>query len=307
MARLEGTTAALDDAAHALCEGPDEARLEAARVAWGDAYLAWCAAAPYLFGPADDIAMKRRLGTWPVNEIVLDRVVASDEFAQMRINDDLRGFAAAEYLLFVPEGARAATADRRCVHLADVTGQIAELSADVHRRWTDHYGPAMAAPGTDELTIASADHAMALVFAEGMNLTERMLWQRIGVPSGFFRGDAEPDKLEAVHAGLSRDALAATLESMQMLIAGRDDKPGLAASVAEVDAARAEALVERGERVIRALAPNGDEANEPLADTLRREPARLQSLYKQVEALQDQLSSNAELMELPILTVQDGD
>ncbi len=307
MARLAESAADLDDAVRQLCDSPADAKLQIARRAWIQAYLAWCAALPYLFGPADDVTMKQRLGSWPVNEIVLDHAVASDEFNHMRSAYDVRGYAAAELLLFLPTDAGVATADQRCTHLIDVTEEIAELGDGVRRRWMGVYGRAMANPGAGDDSIASEDHALALVFAESMNVTERLLWQRIGLPSGFFRGEVAPAKLEAVHAGISREALNETLAALRLLVGGSAGAPGLAAVVAGIDLARAQDMVDRSERALDQLAPKPAEAGEPLSATLRRKPTRLRGLYREVQALQDQLAGTAETLALPVLTVQDGD
>lgn len=309
MIRLAGEAEALDEAVRRLCSQSTEVDLDTARAAWRAAYLAWRAAAPYLFGPADEVTMKRRLGSWPVNEIVLDHVVASDEFSHMRGADDVRGYAAVEFLLFLPVDAASATADQRCPHLTDVSREIRELTAGVSRRWTGDYGTAFAGAGTPDSPVARQKDALALIFAEGLNVTERLLWDRIGVPSGFFRGSGslKLEVLEAPHAGLAREGLRETLEALQRLVAGMDGRPGLAALIATLEPARASDMVARTELALAALAPDGTEATESLSATLRRRPSRLKGLYRQIQALQDQLAATGETLQLPIQVHQDGD
>ncbi|WP_083845652.1 imelysin family protein [Thiocystis violascens] len=134
MTRLAKEGKTLDETVRQLCRHPADVELERARDAWRSTYLAWRAAAPYLFGLADEVTMKRRLGSWPVNAVVLDHAVASDKFGHMRGADDLRGYAAVEYLLFLPVEAGAATADQRCAHLTDLTREIMDLTAGVSQR-----------------------------------------------------------------------------------------------------------------------------------------------------------------------------
>ncbi len=309
LTRLAEEADALDAAVRRLCRNPREIELEMAREAWQEAYLAWRGAAPYMFGPADEVTMKRRLGSWPVNEIVLDHVVASDEFSHMRGADDVRGYAALEFLLYLPVNAEVATADQRCPHLTNVTHEIKDLTAGVWKRWTAEYGYAFVGAGEASSPIPTQDDALALVFAEGMNVTERLLWERIGVPSGFFRGadSLKLETIEAPHAGIAREGLRETLEALRRLAAGADGQPGLAALIVDLDPARASDMVRRAERALAELQPDAEEAAEPLSATLRRQPSRLEGLYRQIQALQDQFAGIAEVLTLPVQTHQDGD
>ncbi|WP_041446756.1 hypothetical protein [Thiocystis violascens] len=148
-----------------------------------------------------------------------------------------------------------------------------------------------------------------MIFAEGLNVTERLLWERIGVPSGFFRGESslKLEMIEAPHAGIARAGLRETLESLHRLAAGAEGQPGLAALIAGLEPERAADMISRGERALAELEPDTAEAAETLSATLHREPSRLKGVYRQVQALQDQIAGTGETLALPIQTHQDGD
>ncbi len=305
--RMAGTGSELAGGVRALCEQPSAASLEQARDAWREAYRAWRRAELFLFGPMEELELEKRIGYWPANRIVLDVAVAAEDVAAEDMagilrSNDARGYAAVEHLLFAPGDAAAATADARCAHLRDLTAEIADLTARARSAWTDDYEQRFLAAGDGEPFLLPGD-ALSLAFAEALNVTERMLRDRIGYPSGLFDGEVKPELLEAWQSGTSREGLRATLEGLQMLVVG-DGKTGVASLIATRDGVlskkdpRLAADLER--RLAKALAAL-DKEDRAARDALLDGPKLLRRLYRDVQRLQEQLVEATLVLELNVL------
>lgn len=302
LTRVADSAGALVASARQLCDKRDDASLEQARAAWREAFLAGRRAAPFLFGPGNKL--KLPLGNWPAHAVVLDAAVKPGKFRPMRGNAEARGYAAAEYLLFAPQDAAAATAEERCEHLLDVTGEIAALAARAKREWDEGFGKAFVSAGDGKPFLIPAD-ALSVVVAEMLNITEKTLRDRIGLPSGFFLADVKPDQLEAWHSRSTRDAFAATVEGLRVAFIG-DGTTGMGALVAtrdglvsKKDPALAADIGKQLDKIDRILADLGGRDVDLHAE-LADKPARLKSLYQQIQKLQDQLVEASLVLELDI-------
>lgn len=301
LAQLADTGAALADAVEALCVHPQTEPLAQARAAWRAAYTAWRRAEPFLFGPLKGLELHKRIGVWPTNTQVLDAAVSTEVMRDLLAAADARGYAAAEYLLFAPGDAAAATAAGRCAHLRDVTAEMADLTGQAPAIWAQDYERRFVAAGDGDPFLVPGD-ALSLPLAEALNVTERMLRDRIGYPSGFFEDQARPERLEAWHSGSSRLGLTASLEGLRMMIGDGDT------SIATLIATRHGVLSQPDPTLAAALVRQIDEAladlaggDRPLHEALRDRPKRLRRLYRAVERLQEQLVEATLVLELDVL------
>jgi hypothetical protein len=300
--RVANTANRLEVKVRDLCENPSTKTLEQARTAWREAYLAWRRAAPFLFGPADKLA--RLIGRWPVNGIVLDAAVESSDLGHILDLPDARGYAAAEHLLFAPADTSAATTAGRRAHLRNVTEEIARLTAHAMQQWEQHFAGKFVSAGDGKPFLIPAD-ALSLILSEILNVTEQMLRDRIGVPSGFFKTEVKPESLEAWCSKNARDGFQATLEgirqavtgggnsSLAMLVATKDGlvetkNPALSANIAK--------QMDKIEKTIAGL--GGDDLM--LEIELQKNPSKLKRLYKQYQKLQDQLVEASLVLELDV-------
>lgn len=302
LTRLAETGSELSATAQALCAQPSVTALERARAAWRAAYLAWRRAEPFQFGPLKPLELAKRIGYGPANIQVLEGALASPDLSALLRTPDTRGYAAAEFLLFAPKDAPAATRDQRCAHLTEVTGEIAALTAQAVQVWEQDYEPGFLAAGDGEPFLLPGD-ALSLPVAEALNVTERMLRDRIGPPSGFFKAPAAPERLEARHSGTSRDALRASLEGLRLMLLG-DGETGIAALVATHDGVLSrrnpKLAAELDRRFEKAIAALGEDKR-PLHEELRDKPKRLKRLYREVERLQQDIEEVTLVLELDVL------
>lgn len=296
--RVAETAGRLDAAVRGLCTTPTAETLQQAQSAWRAAYLAWRRAGPFLFGPAGKL--ERTIGTWPVNTVVLDAAVQSPDLADLLKNTDVRGYAAAEHLLFAPASADAATTAGRCAHLQDVTEEIARLTADAKRQWENEFAGQFISAG-DGNPFLTPSAALSMAVTETLNVTERTLRDRISIPSGYFRTAIKPENLEAWRSGNTAAGFQATLDGICQAVSGGEDS-SFAALVATKDGlvekanpALAADLIKQMDRIGKTIAGLND-----VKVTLQRNPTELKPLYQQFQALQDQLVEASLVLELDV-------
>ncbi|MDR1726637.1 MAG: imelysin family protein [Acidobacteriota bacterium] len=303
VSQAAATADRLAAASRKLCLQPGEGALRQAREAWRDAYRAWRRAEPFLFGPADKL--EQRFGSWPTNAVVLDAAVSSPEYRDVRGNADVRGFPALEHLLFAPRSAKEATAGERCAHLADVSGEVAELTRAIDRAWRQDFGKGFASAGDGKPFLVPGD-ALGMAMTKAVGVTEHLLRERIGLPAGFFKAPPKADYLEAWLSRDTLDGFKAAVEGLRMSLSGGGEaailellatKDGL---VEKKDPALASDIRKQLAKIERAVDGLGD------GDRIRRDPAKLKGLYKQVQTLQDQLIEASLVLELDVNVIELG-
>lgn len=304
LVKVASSARGLANSVEQLCKQRDTESLEQARSAWLEAYKAWRRSAPFMFGPADNQKLERRLGRWLLNEVVVEAVVTSADFSHLRNGEDVRGYAGVEYLLFVPGNAEEATTVGRCDHLLDITGEIADLTFRTRQEWEQSFGKEFVSAGDGKPFLIPGD-ALSMVLAETLNVTEILLRDRIGVPSSFFEGDAKPKLLEAWHSNSSTDAFQAALEGVRQVLTG-----GESASVANLVATRDGLVSTKNPALAADLSIQLDKVEEAIVDlgghdmVLYKEvqvnSAKLKHLYKQIQKLQDQIIEVTLVLELDI-------
>ncbi|MDZ7753590.1 MAG: imelysin family protein [Gammaproteobacteria bacterium] len=287
----------LEESVSALCERPDAARLASAREAWRRVNTVWRAQRPLMFGPARDAGLLRRIDLWPTHELMVDAAIRPEADRHTRNEPSARGLAAAEMLLF---GDRHYPADEgqwsepaRCLHMADIGAEITGLTNQMANRWKTGYGPA--------LLEGEAMAVLSLVMAEILNTVEGMLWQRVGVPANFFRGDPRPEQLEAWRSGQSLAGIAASLRTIEVLLAGDAGAPGIASLLIAEQPRQARGMV----RASRAALASADAITPPLRDALNG--GRTRDLFDAIQDLKNALLDSAALLGLTIAFESDGD
>ncbi len=151
-------------ATEALAAKPTDANVKKAVAAYAKARTPWEQSESFLFGPAEYANLDPKLDSWPLDQQQLDAfltVIATGKiqvdagYVRDYLGAALRGFHAAEYLLFRDGKARAAKAITKAelVYLAAVARVIAEDSIQLEALWA----------GADSL---SADKKAVLEAAE---------------------------------------------------------------------------------------------------------------------------------------------
>lgn len=135
--------AGLNAAVQAWAADPSsQAKLETAAQAWKALREPWEASEGFLFGPVTFLAIDPSLDSWPVDNQQLDNVLASSQeltpAAVRGLNEGLRGFHTAEYLIFRNGVARnvAEVTERERQYLVAVSQVLAEDAATLADAWT---------------------------------------------------------------------------------------------------------------------------------------------------------------------------
>ena len=281
-----------------LCQQPNEANLMQARESWKAAYMSWRHATPFMFGPAD--RLQRHIGQWPVEGVILDGILRSEELKSMRKNADVRGYAGVEFILFNYHNAQQVTANTNCEHLIDISNEIVTRVDHAQQQWQTDFAPTFLAAGDGQPFLLPND-ALTLAYAEPLNLLERMLWNRIGLPSGFFNAPTKPQMLEAWRSRTSRQAMLASLEGLQLAL--NPEENSIINLIATKDGLVMKHDPKLANEINRQLAKCTKQLKQmdaPLFDSLKQDDTLLQGLYQDLHQLQQLLSDASLVLELNV-------
>lgn len=140
---MKAKGADLNTAVQAWAADPsNQSKLDAAAQAWRAMREPWEASEGFLFGPVSFLAIDPSLDSWPVDRQQLDNVLASDveltPTAVKALNEGLRGFHTAEYLIFRDGGVRnvAEITERERQYLTATVQVLADDAATLADAWT---------------------------------------------------------------------------------------------------------------------------------------------------------------------------
>lgn len=126
-----------------LVENKTQPNLDAAADAWKHTRKAWESSEAFLYGPAADEGLDPSLDSWPLDQTMLDQILAgTDAINHKALSNNVRGFHALEYLIF-SEGENIAVSeisDREMTFLVAVTAGLSEDINTLHDGWVDSYG-----------------------------------------------------------------------------------------------------------------------------------------------------------------------
>lgn len=283
------TTTRLSGSAARYCAQQDAANLEETQKAWREAYLAWSWGAPFRIGPIKDMQLGKRIGLWRSNDIIFEGATTSPDLQSMLDKPELRGYAAAEYLLFQ---AKQPLAEQACTHLVSVTSEITGLTQEAAAAWNNYRAGFIAAG--DGMPFLMESEAMSPAVAEILNATEVLLRDRIGLPSNFFEGKAKPETLEAFYSTTTAEGIEATFEGLKAALDG-----GVPNSLVELLATK-DGLVNKKDpqlakgirkdiKKIEKLVSRLTASRVSLHDQLLKSPAVMKKLYKRLQKLEEKL------------------
>ncbi len=295
--KLAQRSAAFQQSVEALCTTPGDSQLAAARDSWRGLSASWRSQRPLMFGPARDMNVRRSIDHWPPNDVVAHAAIQPGAEIYTREERSARGFAAAEFLLFgdtrYPVGVAQWHEPGRCTHMRDINAEIARLSTEILRRWNRDFA--------DMMIEGDPSAAASLIIAETLNTTEAILWQRLGVPTNFFRGNPKPEQLEAWRSGESLAGIKASLRTIEQLIGGTHGQAGIASLLIATEPDKATSLIEAS----RLALATADSIPAPLRNALGN--GETEDLFNAVQDLKNELLDTAALLGLSIQFESDGD
>ena len=303
---LPGYTAAADGMAQfsqsvdALCSGPSEEALGAARDAWRAARGTWLRTESYRFGPAMDRRAISLVDWWPIDVEKIERNLAGEEpVTPERVKEFLpstqRGLSVAEYLIFAPDSAGLAdgSAPARCAYLQSVASANSEEVAGILSDWQgsgDSGGYAGYFDGTGSLALvdsdAEAEVVRSLVF-QVRTIANMRLGAALGVDAA-----ADASAIPSGDADNSREDLLSQLDGIASVYRGAEGGMGLSARVASISADTDERMLTAIEATIAAT----KSLDGSITAQVEANPAQVRAVYDNMKELQRVL--NTEIVSL---------
>ena len=234
----------------ALCEDPNEERLEIARTAWWDARLPWKRAEVVTFGPTFDYPyrLKFRIDDWPVNSdaveelIADDQTLATDSFSER--GSAHRGLPVIEYLLWsevedAPTVQALTTSPRRCAMLVAVSEDLHANATQLVTLWSAEWIDLLQADDADKEAKFKSPEALIVEWVNRLTFTiENIRVKKLEKPLGDLSPqDVKPDVIESHFSGRSlqdaRDALRGVHELWGGVNGEREKVKGLGTIVVD--------------------------------------------------------------------------
>lgn len=201
--------------AETFLSAPTASNLESLQNQFLNAYNLWIEAEPFDFGPAIDLDLRAKLNSFPVNENLVDQLVANGVPASYTFTFD-QGFPALDYLLFngdlqtvaarftdTPENAN------RRTYLRDQIAEINRLANETTELWSNGYRSAFVSN-----TGTAAGTSVSLLINSLNEHWENVKRDRIGIPSGVATlGFTNPESVEAPYSGHSLELLKRSVQA----------------------------------------------------------------------------------------------
>lgn len=238
-ANFRAKTNALQAAVTAFAAEPTAESLATARAAQQETYLAWQRVNLYEFGPAESLALRDNVNSFPTRHTSIENKIASGSWnLESFTSVDQKGLPALDYLLFagadVNETLAAYTAaehaDKRMRYLQDVTNDLQQLATEVYNGWAPEGGNYL---GTFSTTTGNSAGSPLSLFVNQLNEGYEMIKnKKLGLPLGIrsIQNEPIPRAVEAYYSGISLNLMQANLRSVEASFKGQangNDGPGL--------------------------------------------------------------------------------
>lgn len=333
--------AELDAASATAAQSGDPAAVEASRAAWRKAMGVWQQAELFQFGPAGPTTtpggqdLRAYVYSWPlvsrclVEQTIVNQQYASDTFAVTGLIN-VRGLAAAEYLLFYPgtdnacspessinsTGSWAALgasglAARKRAYAAVLAKDLASRGASLHGLWAGTFEAYLAKPGTGESPYESEQQALNAISDALFYMEESVKDLKLAAPLGLIDCEASvcPELLESQYARASKDHVRNNLLGFRRIVVGCGaDGEGVGFDdlldyIGATDVATA--MRDRTQAALSAV----DAIEEPtLAEALAADKASVVALHAAVKATTDVLKTDfVSVLDLELPKTVEGD
>lgn len=209
---------------------PTEEHLIAAQTALKNSWLAWQNASIYMFGPAESVALRKSLNTYPtdVNQIAAN-IQTGDYILSSLANQAAVGFPAVDYLL---HGVAIDNADIMDYYKGEVDGQkqyLTDLTNDIKTR-VDQSLNAWVIDGENYTATFTEDNALGIDIGSSLSTIVNAIdlhFQRfvrdgkVAIPAGIrSAGVPRPKAIEALYGGYSVELLQESLSAYEKMFMG---------------------------------------------------------------------------------------
>jgi predicted lipoprotein len=308
---LETETDALAAASAAFAAAPSVATLQEARAALRRARFAWQDASPYGFGPAEMVALRASLNTYPASTDQIEANVAQGGYTLGALSNTAAvGFPAIAYLLHGGSEAETVAAfgdPLRRQYLTDNVAFVRSAVASTVEAWEGDYRASFLSADNAGTDVGSA---LGMVVNAAVLHYERFLRDgKVGIPAGVrSAGVARPTSVEAYHGGYSAELAAANLRAIERLFLG--DGPGGAPGIGLDDNLRAlgaGALADEIEAEMQGAIAAVAALRDPLDEQIERDNEALLEAFRQMQDVVVLLKADMTSVLGVTITFQDND
>jgi predicted lipoprotein len=301
-ATLVERASALSVAAADVCA--DATKLEVAREAWSQAYLAYKRSEALALEPALVTRIMAAVDTFPAEPEKIELNVGAVSTVEQvdALGTSGKGFPVIEYLLF---GATPLNANR-CAYLLALAGHVELKAKATYDSWANEFVVEFAEPGRVYKSLAAATSAYVSQLASTSKSTsETQLIRPAGRKNG---GTPQPEAVAARFSKLSKETLLASLDGIEQGVRGTDDK-GLIAFIRHADARQGSAVADQVVAAIDAARAAAMALSVELDVAVVNAPEQVSALIDLFRTLYDVLATDvANLLGISLsISDQDGD
>ena len=249
---LKVETDNLAETVTAFTNAPSEATLVAAQTALKNSWLTWQSAAIYMFGPAEEVALRKSLNTYPTDAIQIDANIESGDYILGSLaNQAAVGFPALDYLLNgLAENNEGIIEEYMVMERSNSRKQyLTDLAVDVQTRVTTSLNGWLPS-GENQVAVFTETDALGIDVGSSLSIIVNSIdlhFQRfardgkVAIPAGIrSAGVPRPKAIEALYGGYSTELLQASLVAYEQLYMGvgvnDEDKESLYDYLVAIDA-----------------------------------------------------------------------
>ncbi len=196
------SVANLDDKATIFVDQPSVESLEALKMAWQEAYLAWQWVSMFEIGKAEAITLRDFTNTYPTNTVEIDNSISTGTYnLALASSRTTQGFPALDYLLFGIASGNEETLNTFNENanygefLLALTSRLKNLAVEVQSDWTNGYRDTFVND-----TGSTANSSVNKLVNDYMFYYEKALRAgKVGIPAGIFSNTVLPDRVEAFY------------------------------------------------------------------------------------------------------------
>ena len=285
---------ALLSATTSFTNQPDSLNLVELQNSLLEAYLKFQRVSPYEFGPAQTVALRGNLNTYPSDSVKIKNAINTGiwDFDQLQFAD-AKGFPAMDVLLFsktLNETLALFTTDsnaqNRKQYLEDLATQIQQKLETVANGWSETGGNYISVFTGNKGTDVGSGTGM-LVNALNQHFERYLRDGKIGIPVGVRSlGIALPEKCEAFFSGISLSLVIENMQAIERMYNGNNlnNSPGIGLDdhlegigAADLD----NSIKQQIENSLSALQSLSD----PLSENIINNPTQVEAAYAQLQKL----------------------
>jgi len=222
----------LVDKVAAFNTDPSETTLSEAQTALKNSWLMWQSAAIYMFGPAEEVALRKSLNTYPTDANQIDNnIISGDYILGSLANQAAVGFPAIDYLLnglaednvaIMRQYMTAEESNNRKQYLTDLATDIQTRVNASLNGWVENGDNHLAVfTESDALGIDVGSSLSILVNSIDLHLQRFARDGKIAIPAGIrSAGIPRPKAIEALHGGYAVELLQESLAAYEKLYMG---------------------------------------------------------------------------------------